>query len=202
MKRYIILLSLFVLQINSGHAQKNTAEILKNAYQKGFITKDKDSIYYQKVFFNAFPSDFQYFKKLYGYNDLTNKVYSYSLNGFGLDHINHFFALKCINEDTFIKKIIEISINAKDQADGIRFFQHNLILYVPLHCKEFIKILQTFSSNQIVYVWTFYFDYENHFDRKEEYDKILKLTSPAYKNMTPLITMGYQRAGKRHILPH
>ncbi len=194
MKKYLLLLSLLILQFGNVYAQKNNVKILENSYQKGFITKGKDSIYYQKVFFKAFPSNFQSFSKIYAWNDLTNK--GYPLNDVALDHINHFFALKCINEDEFIKKIIYISINGVDQADGISFFQNNLIQYVPLHNKEFVEILKTFSTKQIVSVWTFYFDYENSFIRKDKYHEIVKLTSAINKSMIPLITTGYQKSSK------
>jgi hypothetical protein len=63
MRNYLYLLLLFMLLQNSVHAQKDKIKVLKETYQKGFITKGNDSITYQKRFFNAFPSDFKSFTR-------------------------------------------------------------------------------------------------------------------------------------------
>jgi hypothetical protein len=93
-----------------------------------------------------------------------------------------------------MKKVILISFFAHYEADAVNYFNHNLEAFIASRPKAFIKILQGFNGKQIISVWTFYFDYENCFDRKKSYNRTLKLISPINKNMTALITSGYEKS--------
>jgi hypothetical protein len=192
MKR-VLLLSFCIVIISNIYAQNNAVKTLIKSYKLGFVTKGKDSVYYQKIFFNTFPSDFKSFNAIYGWNNKEDKPNPLSDT---YDHINHFFALKCINTDTLTEKIIKISINGIWDADDVGMFQHNLQDLVISRNKEFIKLLQTHSDKDIISVWRFYFDYENSFARKDNFNKLIKLVPVSNKKMIAFITAGYQKSTK------
>jgi len=194
-KKHTLLVVLLLLLSSLGYAQKETVKILKDSYKKGFVRKTNDSLYYQKMFFTEFPSNFKSFKELYGYNDLTGK--NAPLSDVALDHINHLFRLKSIDRNLVIKKVVSIAINASYQVDGINYFNSNFISLVSTQTKPFIEILDTHNNIEITSVWAFYFDYENSFDRKKSYDELMKLVAPFDPNMISLIKKGYQRSTRK-----
>jgi hypothetical protein len=195
MKKYIFLAVLFFFLIGSVQAQIATTDYLKETYRKGFVSNNKDTLFYQKEFFKAFPSNFKSFKNLYGWDEKTNL--GRPLTNLSLYYFKWFFRTKCVSPKILIKKIIDVSINGVLDADAIARFQQDAFLYAINNNKAFIDVLKGYSAHDVITVWAFYFDYENLAYRKIAYNKIVKLIAPNDKGMITLITAGYKKASAR-----
>src|ERR1700744_6417290 len=171
------IIAVLVLLGFAQHAfsQQIDYKLLAQYYQQAHSHKNKDSVIYQKKFFSLFPSNFDELKKLYGYDDKTDK--DYPLHAVAFDHINYFFSLKCIDSNVFVKKAISISVNAIPQVDGINSIRSGLQDLVHQHPKLFLTNLIQLAPKDALSVWRFYFDYENSFFRKADYEKVLKLAA-------------------------
>ncbi|MBC7398322.1 MAG: hypothetical protein H7289_00140 [Mucilaginibacter sp.] len=195
MKKSVSLLVLLFLLMDSVLAQNNNADFFKETYRKGFVTNLGDTSKYQKIFFDAFPSNFKDLKKLYGWNEQTNT--GRPLTNIPATYFSRFFEIKSVSHKALTKKIIDVSVNAKWYADAIARFQLDAFKYAITYNKEFIGQLQARSKADIISVWTFYFDYVNPIYRKNAYDKIVKATAPNSKKMVSLITAGYKNAAAK-----
>lgn len=197
--RSIVLTVFFFFIVDSFCIVQTKPQILQRAYQLASSTKRLDAGKYQREFFDAFPSNFQLLNDIYGWNNLTNKPAP--LYDVSLDHINFFFKLRSINQDSLTKKIITISINGKGDADAVSYFQNNLITRVLTQKAAFTKILKRFTKKDIISVWCFYFDYENTNARKGAYQNLLQMVGND-KEMASLITNGYHNAVKKNSHSH
>jgi hypothetical protein len=194
MKRSVLMLGLFFSITYNAHAQTKNTKVLVDTYNKGFLSKNKDTAYYQKAFFDAFPANFKSLKKEYGWSD--NHVTKLPLSIVPPNYFSRFFNMKGVDQHTMMKKMINVSINANWYANAIGTFQQSSVDYVLIHNKEFMKVLKTYSKKDIVSVWTFYYDYKNDTYRKGAYDKMVKVTTLNDKKMIPEITEGYKRSTK------
>lgn len=195
MKKPVYLFVLFFLLIGSAHAQKHSVDFYKETYRKGFVTLKSDTIKYQKLFFDEFPSSFKELKKLYGWTEQT--TYGRTLTYVPPYYFTRFFEIRCVSHKALTKKIIDVSVNAVWDADAIALFQRAATQYAVTYNKEFISELQTRSKAAAISVWAFYCDYEGAYYRKAAYDKLVKATAPNNKKMVALITAGYKKAGAR-----
>jgi hypothetical protein len=194
MKRYILSALLFLL-IGKIYAQSNKFELLKDNYRQGFVTLHSDTIPHQKAFFNAFPSNFNDFNKLYGWNEQTHVGRPLTL--VSPDYFSRFFEIKCVSHKALTKKIIDVSVNGVWIAGAVSLFQVTASKYAITYNKEFVAELQTRSKADIISVWAFYLDYENPYARKNAYEKLVKAIQPNGKKMLTLVTAGYKKAGAR-----
>lgn len=191
MKRYIAFFVLFFSLTQLLKAQNPDPLYVIDAYRKGFMVPNKDSIYYQQMFFKVFPTNFKTFYKYYGWNDKLNV--GRPLTAVPPNYFRRIFNSKAYSRTAVIKKIIGISINAKRHGAAIGQFQEDSFTFAKIHTAEFIRILQTHSKADIISVWAFYMDYPNDNYRKADYKKICSLVAPYNKEMIALITEGYQR---------
>lgn len=198
MRTFLLTVSVLIVTQSFCVAQTKS-QILQKTYQLASSAKGPEAGKYQRQFFDAFPSDFKSLNKLYGWNNSTDKPAP--LYRVSLQHINYFFNLNNINQDSLTKKIIEISNNGKNDADAISYFQSNLITRVLAQKATFIRILKGFTKRDIISVWCFYFDYEDTKARKEAHKKMLQLVGND-KEMARLITNGYYKSVKKNASSH
>jgi len=195
MKKSIYLFALFLLLIGGANAQTHSAEFYKETFRKGFVTLKSDTVKYQKLFFDTFPSNFKTFKGLYGWDEQTGL--GRPLTNVPRYYFNRFFEIKCVPHKAITKKIINVSVNAVWYAGAIATFQQDAFQYAITYNKEFVNELQSRSKADIISVWAFYFDYENDLYRKSAYDKIVRATAPNSKSMIALIKAGYKKAAAK-----
>jgi hypothetical protein len=192
MKRYIFFLALFFSSLQFLYAQNPDPHYVKDCFRKGFVIHSKDSIYYQRLFFKAFPSNFKTFARYYGRDEKTHigqplaSVPSY--------YFKRFFNSKAYSRKALLKKIIGVSVNGKMIHGAVAGFEEDCFNFALDHNIEFIDVLQSFSNADIVSVWAFYFDYPNSRYRRVDYQKIRDLTARHNKPMAALITRGYEKA--------
>lgn len=192
MKKYTFFLVLFFLSVQLLYAQNPDPNYIKDTYRKGFMIHSKDSVYYQRLFFKAFPSNFKTFVKYYGRDKETNAAHP--LTSVPYYYFKRFFNSSAYSRKELLKKIIGVSVNGRVYHGAIVAFQEDCFNFALAHNREFIDVLQTFSKPDIVSVWAFYFDYPNNHYRRSDYQKIKELTARNNKNMAALITRGYEKA--------
>ncbi|HWZ36469.1 MAG TPA: hypothetical protein VNW51_09930 [Mucilaginibacter sp.] len=191
MKRYIIFLVLFFSFTHLLKAQDPDPLYVVDAYRKGFIVKNKDSIYYQRMFFKVFPTNFKTFEKYYGWDE-QHQV-GRPLTSAPPNYFTRIFYAKAYSRTEVIKKIVGISVNAKRLGPAMGQFQENSFKFAMTHTAQFISILKTYSKAEIISVWAFYMDYPNDNYRKSDYKKICNLVAPYDEEMIALITEGYKK---------
>lgn len=130
---------------------KIKSEKLKDYYSKS--SKRIDSLEYQILFFEEFPSDFDSFNRLYGYDTSAMPLYDEAF-----DHIELFNRISCISNEEYYKKIISISIGGHWDADAVNYFQDGLRLHVLQKPDLIFKLLANKSDKEIFDFWFFYFD--------------------------------------------
>jgi len=200
MKRYVCFLVLFLLSLQFLYAQNPNHNYLRDAYLKGFVVPNKDSIYYQRLFFKALPSNFKTFSRYYGWDE-KNQV-GRPFTAVAPNYFKRIFNSTAYSQSAVIKKIIEISINGAYCPDAIGSFQRSSYEFAEDHNAQFINGLRTFSKPQIVSVWKFYFDYPSSFLRKSVYGALCKVTARNNKEMVTLITEGYKKAAAKWAAHH
>lgn len=132
------------------------AEILKGLYSKAVSESGTE---YQKQFFEAFPSSFSLFNKIYGFEDDTDGFNPNILYDVHLSHLNLFCSLKkSVNKKAFYKKIIILGINGHWQADAVGFLQHCTRETIKEDLPLTIEILENYSNEDIKSFWYFLFD--------------------------------------------
>ncbi len=147
-KLFILVLLLFV-SCNNKAQDLNNIKLLTNAYT------DKNN----GVFLEKFPKNFNEFKTTFGWNDKLNKpnvLYDEANN-----YIDRFFELVTKSKyKDFKTVVIDISIDAKWEADAVGYFQKQLHEIVKTD-KDFVLLLNNLKEKKINSFWTFYFDKEN-----------------------------------------
>lgn len=192
MKRYLFFLVLFLSITQVLKAQNPDPLYLKDAYRKGFIVANKDSSHYQRLFFDAFPSNYKTFYKYYGWNKKDNV--GHPLTSIPPYYFKRFLNSKAYSRTALYKKVIGVAVNGKGGLEAVGMFQRDCLNSALAHNEEFISVLQKLSQAEIISVWAFYFDFENSYYRTNAYKKAVAVTSQHNKQMVPLITAGYKRS--------
>ena len=92
--------------------------------------------------------------------------------------------LKGIDDTLYYKKIINIAVGGKWDADAVNYFQHGLQSRVLTKPELTVFMLKKMNKNDIGSLWNFYFDGphpKNHFDPSLE--KIKFIDGEIYKVM-------------------
>ncbi|WP_214072696.1 hypothetical protein [Mucilaginibacter sp. dw_454] len=195
MKRCVIFFVLFCLFTNLLHAQKFYPSYFKDAYNKGFITKTKDSLYYQRLLFEALPSDFKSFDNLYGWDEVAHV--GRPLTATGPHYFPNIFYSKAYSRAKMLKKIIRISVNGELREGAIGRFQQDCFQLALAHNAQFVRVLQAFSKKDIISVWKFYFDQPNEGYRKKVYREIVAITQKNDEAMVAEIKIAYKKANAK-----
>ena len=165
----MLLLYTTVANAQVGNAV-NQSKQLKNLFDKGFVHKGKDSLTYQKLFFNKFPGTFSSLDALFGYDDKKGAAPLYKEAN---KYIDKLFFTKAIGVKEKAGKFIAIAINGEWDADAITYFQHNLQEFTVNNFAIFLKELNKLKSREkIESVWKFCFDVESSGYRKRYYETL------------------------------
>jgi hypothetical protein len=149
MNKFFILLLLLLVSCNNKAQDSNNIKLL----QKAYVTKD------EKVFLENFPENFKNFKSTFGWNDKLDKPnVLYDVSNQYIDYLFELASEPKFN--SYKKKIINIAIDGKWEADGVGYFRHKLHALIETD-KEFILLLNNLNENNINSFWRFYFDAED-----------------------------------------
>lgn len=167
MKKIVILLLFGFTFYHSLFAQSLEERI--NGLCKYYNLSITDtSIYYKISFFDFFPTNFQEFNSIYGYNDTNSRPLYFE----AIDHISLFCNLYgTIPPKTYYRKCINIAIGGHWEADAINYFKTCLIGHLlsevdsvflnpqSNHDTEtFLSVLEEYDDKDIISFWHFYFD--------------------------------------------
>lgn len=154
----------------------------------------KDSI--KKLFFKLFPDDFLSLDSIYGYNKTTGPCYLYKQ---AVDHIvKLFFRLDNINNDDFAKKIINISIGGKWDADAINYFQHGSRQRLNNNLFLFCKLLELYSHKETLSFWHFYFDGPCPENYKDDFNDLYSRCMAINPKIAGLMKQAYEQLLLEH----
>ncbi len=107
-------------------------------------------------FYKLFPFSITAFAEIYGFNDTQGESPLYE-NSF--EHINFLFQFnEKIDMQIFADKIFEFVKTLKWEADGINYFQNNLIDFIKREPNGLINVLKSKSKNEIYCFWHLVFD--------------------------------------------
>ncbi|MDT3402761.1 hypothetical protein [Mucilaginibacter terrae] len=198
MKRLIyLLLLLCTTLVNAQVADTfNQSKQLKSLFAKGFVHKGKDSLVYQKLFFDKFPANFSSFDALFGYDDVKGAAPLYNEAN---QYIDKLFFTKAANAKQKARKFIGIAMNGQWDADAISHFQHQLQDFTVSNFATFLKELNKLKSKEeIESVWQFCFDVESSGYRKRYYET---LHDKLGKNqpMIDILYSAYKKASSKQI---
>lgn len=191
---------LLVLSATVAHAQVSNinyqSKQLRSFFDKGFVHKQKDSLTYQKLFFNNFPGSFLAFDALFGYKDETGAAPLYKEAN---QYIDRLFFTKAVNTTEKAKKVIKIAVNGEWDADAISHFQHQLQEFTVNNFTLFLKELNKLGSKeQIESVWQFCFDVESSGYRKRYYETLHDKLGQN-QGMIDVLYSAYKKASSKQI---
>lgn len=205
---------------------QNYADTLKTLYYL-INSSDNDSLEKTKlglIFFNLFPSDFQEFNSLYGFdNQFEERVKSYGLSKYfgkkmiydslyGIyskygerplyfqanKQINLFMETNSVSDEVRLRKIIKITKGAKWDADAVSYFQEELQKKVFSNLTLTVKILKESSENEIRSFWYFFFDGPAPINYMEKY----KLLHQKCEKIDPFMAKIMQQSFKKVLSKH
>lgn len=142
---------IFLLFISCNNKAQEGTSIKQ--IQESYINKD------EKLFLDSFPENFKEFKATFGWNDKLDKPNI--LYNEANSYIDYFF--KLTSQSKYIdykKKILNITTDAKWEADAVGYFRDKIHLIVK-NDKEFVELLNNSTDTKVNSFWLFYFDGEN-----------------------------------------
>lgn len=172
-------------------SMQERADTLMLLYKRIQESKDTNSLkVYKTAFLKLFPHSFSLFNSIYGYDDENGaRLLYYEAE----NHTDLFFNLESINQDAFIKKVIDISLNGHWEADAINYFRMKMKESLLENPELYYVILNSYSESEILSFWHFFYDgphpknYENIY--KELYSRGFKLN----KDISKLMQKAYSK---------
>jgi len=173
------------------HSLEERADSLHFVFQKIKNAESIDDIKkYEELFFLLFPDTHQMLESFYGLNYKTGKVGL--LFDHGCDHIDRFFDLTSINNDTLITKIINISIDAI-WDHGSMTFQHGVQSKFNENMKKFCNLLSGYSNQEIFNFWYFFYDGPHPENYKADYKELHPQIKKIDQNIAGLMEKAFEQ---------
>ena len=170
------------------------ADTLKKYYQ--LLVDNRNEAKYEELFFEAFPKDFKTLNAIYGNEYLEENIGGLPMETF-FEHIGLFYALNHVNQETFYRKMISVSIEGKWEADGVNVFRHHLGEKVLAKPELTFDILQEKNNSQIISFFFFFFDGPHP---PEEVPNEFKGLQDSHTRLYSLATKGLAKAKEPHLL--
>lgn len=173
-KILIVLISILLINCKMDQKDHKTInQIVSDDSLKVFDLKQAyDKKNYQD-FFAQFPTTFQHFVNIYGFDDKTGEKPLYKLY---LSHINYLFEnAEKVDSVVFINKIFEIAKNGTWDADAVGLFQSNLAKNLIKNQDVFLNILSKKTEKELAGFWYFILD-GPHPDNKQNRELIENLS--------------------------
>jgi hypothetical protein len=174
---------------------KKKSEVLDSLCQ--IITQGNASESLKASYFETFPNCWHEFKLIFGYEGSSPNYEDGFLTGNAYSHINNCFieTKNIVGDSLFVNKVVNISLNAVWQPDGVNEFKHFCLRKIIVEDLDLlINILKRFSENEIIGFWTFYFDNPTPVQNIPENLKILKSLN---QNIYNLMLIGHKRVLKK-----
>lgn len=103
-------------------------------------------------FFNAMPTNFSCFNRLFGYSEKTSPLY------FEPQLISLFPQFEgVVADDEYMEKLVSLAINAKWEADQTGALQHAVRRLLDNHTAAFIQSIEGYDKKSQESIWSFIF---------------------------------------------
>lgn len=147
----------------------------------------------QVKYFQVFPSDFQSFKAIFGYEDIDafNSEYG-PLYMDSETHIHIFFTKLNVNKDLFSRKVIDIASKGEWQADAINLFQSYLMDEVNNNVEYYVDKLSFRSKDTIKGFWLFFFSGPHPESYRKVYNILVNKIEGLNRNIASLVKESYE----------
>lgn len=148
MIRFLLIMSYFLFVVSC----KNSTESSKT----NRLAKEKQQIELAdtcKTFIEKFPSTFNEFNRLYGYNEEEGELYSQYE-----EDLNYFFNCSDVPVPDKMKKCISVCIGGEWDADAVGMLQHETLKLIKGNYKIALSMLDKLSNENAGSVWYFLFD--------------------------------------------
>lgn len=156
MKRLLIILTVLPIAVLGQNVEQKAAQLTD--YLNRSIG-DIDSIKFQRLFFDAFPSSFVDFNAMFGWTtDAETKEIKYGPLYDGHKEVDLFFRLQIVPDETFYKKMIDIWNGGQWNADAINYFQQGLRRKVFNNPTLTFRLLSKLTDQEIERLFVFFFD--------------------------------------------
>jgi len=133
------------------------AKQLKRLYLLSTASSKEVSYNYREQFFKEFPNTFNQLLKLYGYDNKNSKpnILYYEAPNHILKLFNN---LSEVNDTLYYRKIIQISIGGRWDADAVNYFQNGLRHRILDNPELAVYVLKHTPHDKVKSFWYFYFD--------------------------------------------
>lgn len=190
-KVQLIFLLLLVFSCKNPKKSNNEKIQLTEVSEENEINDPDNCI----IFVNNFPSNFEDFNRIYGYDDIKGEGVLYSEYE---ENINNFFSCSGVSNYTKLQKAINIGINGKWDADAVGLFQYKLVDLIKSNHQEALESLNSITKEEASSFWHFLFDGPHPEDNKnkDDVDTLMKLFG---KNnaQTLLLKLEYEKLLKK-----
>ena len=177
------------------HAQVITQKVeqIKKSYQK-LIDSDYSKNAQQK-YFDDFPNSFDSFISLFGYFDKKEfpEFNPAPLYDYYFSYIEAFFKLSSIDQEIYLKKMINICIDGFWQSNGVNLFRYVMKRKINESFKVFYSILKTYDKKKIKSFWSFYFagPFPDYLEKLKK--QTLKELNTLDKDMVAIVKEAYAK---------
>lgn len=170
-KTLLVFISLLIFSCKNPNSENDKVKSTEVTEKKETKINDTDDCV---ALVNNFPSNFQEFYRIYGYDDIKGEGDLYSKYE---EDINAFFLCSQVSNYVKLRKAINVGINGKWDADAVGLFQHKLIDLIKSNPQESLKILNNISRKEASSFWFFLFEGPHPEDKenKENVNALMEL---------------------------
>jgi hypothetical protein len=146
----------------------------------------------ERLFFDKFPSSFDKFRELYGYDEESGAMPLY----FHHEHITFFCSLSSIPKIEFYNKLLDISINGTWEADNIR----DLGIYTVLSedIEDMAKVMDMRTDAELISIFHFVYDGPHPDNYQDDFDKLYAMLRPHNSRIAYIMKASYEKLLAEH----
>ncbi len=173
--KFLILTLIVSLKLEA----KSTLSIVTDTNNLNKVLKECFVNLNRSCFFQNFPNTFQEVENLYGFSDSTGGAIFYANY---VEHINFLFS--DFDPEIDSKKIIQICLNGRWDADAISLLQSNVRDLLLNHNRIFLSTLFKFKKEEQESFWYFILDgpHRNSYGNRVFHEALLNQTKVFYPN--------------------
>ncbi len=208
MKIFIVILLLVMFLPNGKCFAQNDTLSLKVQVDslisiKQFLEKDnlscENKSRYSNLYYNIFPSTFDRFNAIFGYNDFPNgNGKANPLYYESMEYIDLFAEIFSQNHDLYWSKLITLSLGAHWDADAVNILQGNIQTTVKEDVKDFCLFLSHFNDKVISDFWNFFFDGPHPKNYQKDFEELQKKCKVHDPRITKLMKSSYEKLLLEH----
>jgi len=193
-KHFFILLffCLFLTHTETAFCQETDFTERIKKLETAFSEKD------YHTFFENFPNTFAELEAIYGYSEEAMPLYYVAK-----EHIDYLFdSRKNIDVHMFAKKICNVGINGKWNADAVSYFQDHIsvLLHLSPITEYAVEILNSKTDKEIESFWRFMFD--GPVPRKEYFAELYPAFHKTDKKQACIIKKEFRKTQKSYKNEH